>query len=517
MKKFLAMAMTGVMVLSSGIIVNADNGVTGAGVVEYDNSEAVAYDKVTVPTVATTASNYAFTLDPNGLLHTYDPTNYDAGSVYFSKIKDRATIKAADNVTLYTEAKSKVPQADWGTVITVSNKAITAIVGDCYVWVPDTTATVQSSGFTSGKPGKYVKLTTDNVGNYFELDSDETGVQRKADYKSGTNVFDGEIYKSTYTAVTGVITDSDVTPLTEEYVTLDDSGTVTAVKNLYTSNTGTAATKDDVVYTAATTQNAGSTNTATVVNKSTKAKTVKAVVTMKNVGGIKFKATNSYTDDTDASMYVVAKNTAQTPVTAVLSKASDTADTATATYTTELAAASGVSEVTYMSGENDKTGGHSYQRYAAADPTYTSDSFYIEATANTGAATAWDEWAAKVTDETRPEINIVYTVTDKTTEPTITGSATMTKSDNAEFTLSGLGELTVKSVVLKNCHNGAGDVLSPVTLKSASYSLANSKLVLDCTASDFTYRFTNESAAVDVEVTLSDDTVLTSELTFVNS
>lgn len=416
MNKLLALAMAGVMTLGNGIVVFAEDGVTGNGVVEYDNSEAVAYDIVEVPTVA--ASTYNFTLDPTGQLHTFQPAQYDEGTVYFSSIGTRASVEGKTGVTLYTQSKSAVAATNgvWGSIVTVTDGAISAVAPGYFVWVPDTA----DEAYDAGKPGKFVELTTSNIGNWFELKGDaaDANIGLKDDYKADPNVCDGKIYQNTYTAVTGnKITDSDTDPL-GNYVTITDDAP-TAFPNLYTSNTGTAATAADVEYTAAEVVNQGRTDAVTVINKSTNAKTVTATVTMSNTTGITFNNSATYAnDDDDASMYVTATNGTTTNA---LVAAADGAS-ATATYTVDLAAPT-IGEITYMAaGTNSATGGHNYARYEANGTTYGSDSFYITATANSNAAAkdAWNEWAAGVTSTTRPKINIIYTVADKVTAPSVT-------------------------------------------------------------------------------------------------
>lgn len=129
-------------------------------------------------------------------------------------------------------------------------------------------------------------------------------------------------------------------------------------------------------------------------------------------------------------MYVTATNGTTTNA---LVAAADGAS-ATATYTVDLAAPT-IGEITYMAaGTNSATGGHNYARYEANGTTYGSDSFYITATANSNAAAAdaWNEWAAGVTSTTRPKINIIYTVANKTDGPTITSGATTIASPDSD-------------------------------------------------------------------------------------
>lgn len=454
-KRFLAVAMTAVMTVgSSTAALAANEGVTGNGIVEYDNSEDIAYDIAAVDVPTLTASKYNFTLDPTGQLHTYNPSNYDEGTVYFSSTDTRASIKAKENVSLFTQSKKAVEPTSgvWnGIVKTVAEKAITEVESGFFVWVPDTA----NETYTAGKPGKFVEITKDNIGNWFELaapDTDgDTTIKLKPDYKFGANVCDGKVYQLSYDAVSNnTITDSDTDPLSK-YVTIENDAP-TAFPNLYKDNSGekVAATAADIEYTAAKTKNQGRTDAVTVINKSTKAKTVTAKVTMKNISNITFKDENAYDDDTDASMYVAATD-GTTANTFALEASADGA-TANATYSVDLAAPT-ITEITYMTSEtNEETGGHNYARYEAYGTVYNSDSFYITASANSSAEAkdAWDEWAKEVTDETRPEINIVYTVADKV-DTTIVQMAAISVVDSVAYArlVAGVSADSAKIVSVK--------------------------------------------------------------------
>jgi hypothetical protein len=415
LSKIFALAMAGVMAFGNTAVYAGE--ANGAGIVEYDNSEAVAYDVIEVPTIAD--STYDFTLDPTSQLHKYMPSEYGEGTVYFTSIGTRASIEGKTGVTLYTQSKVEVEYDEdstvWSDIVaTVEDDEIATVNAGYFVWVPDTAnATAQTGAYAKGLPGKFVEITKDNIGNWLELNGDAGNkkIALKDTFKVAPNVCDGKVYQLAYTAVTGnKITDSDVDPLSN-YVTIEDDE-ISEFINLYTDDEGTAATADDVTYTAEEPVNQGITDTVTVINKSTKAKTVTAVVTMSNVTGITFNETSTFAnDDTDASMYIAATNGTITKALA----ASANGATASATYTVDLAAPT-IEEITYMKAENDKnaaTGGHNYARYEANGTVYGSDSFYITAAANTEGADAWDEWAKTVTAETRPEINIVYTVADK--------------------------------------------------------------------------------------------------------
>lgn len=458
MKRFLAITIAGVMALSGSVTIFAD-GVTGSGAVEYDNSEDLAYDKVTVPTVS--AGTYAFTLDPTGQLHIFDQDNYDTGSVYFSAIKTRASVEAKTGVSLFKKIKTEeaaVSNAWDGVVKTVASGAIGEVNSGFYVWIPDTTV---DAAVTSGKLGKYEALTDSNIGNWFKLqdpdDSDNKKIVLKNDYKSGTNVCDGKIYKDDYEAITGdKITDSDLDSI-GNYVTIDSTGAATAFPNLYKEDSGSkvAATSADITVTKSETGNIGRTDAATVINKSTKDKTVTATVTMNNVSGLTFKNSATFaSDDTDTSVYFAATNGTTTNA---LEAASD-GTKATVTYTVDLDGVSTDDQITYQASGTTDIGGHQYLRYEAPDVTYDSDSFYITAAANTnaGAAAKWKEWADGLT--VAPTINVVYSVTDK--DSGSTNVATVDIAANGAFTITAPSNKTFDSETFESLYEGEYDDLT---------------------------------------------------------
>jgi hypothetical protein len=425
-KRILATIVAGVMVVGASVTAFAATSTneTGLGVVEYDNSEHVEYDVVSVPVMP--AHIFDFVLDPTGMLNEFDPATYETQeTIYFSAVKTAATIKGAANVTLYTLSKEKVAASDWGTVVkTVTNKAVVDFNGDFYVWIPD--EATSTTDYTKGKAGKYEKITAANFTNWFELSDPEDATSKDIKLTSGYKsvrsggagadnipACDGNIYRNKYDAVTNnTITETDTLPLTK-YVTLGaDKKTVTAVQDLYTDNTGTAATDSDVVYTPQVVNKQNRTVNMTVENKSTKDKTVTAAVSIKNISGITFTAdTTGFTNaDTDTKMYMAVK--AGTTEKALL--VGDDEGTASVTYTAKIDKPT-YTDILYSLGtENSATGGHNYGRYESAGTTYNENSFYITAQTN-GTQTnkaAWDEWAQSVTQDTRPEIKIVYSVVD---------------------------------------------------------------------------------------------------------
>ena len=468
-KRFLALTMAAVMVLGSSMVALADAGVTGDGVVEYDNSEDIEYDVIEVPTVS--ADTISLWFDPTGLLHEYNGDEYDEGTVYFNGVKSYAKVTATGDI--YTESlspKAKITgKQEWGDIVTVTGtttKTIDTVAAGFFVWVPDVPEGSATSPYTKGLPGKKVELTKQNIGNWFELADDTVpSIKLKGDYKAGANVCDGNIYEKTYTKATDkTITDSVLDPLSD-YVTVT-SGSMSAFPNLFkdpdSGTTKVAVASGDttgetpfITYTAAVTGKKTSTDPVTVINKSTKAKVVTAKVTLKNAGNITFKEASSdtmYNSDTTASMYIAATDGTTTNV---LTKA-EGATEATATYTANLAAPT-MTPITYQKTSiNDATGGHDYGKYEPYGVTYSSNSFYITASANPNAATAWNTLLANVTATTRPQLNVVYSVADKVDSHTVTFYANYDNADPATDTATT---------------DASGKVTAPATITRDDYTL----------------------------------------------
>ena len=78
-KKFIAFAVVATMVVGSTVTAFADEGVTGSGAIEYDDSVAISYDKIQVPTV--NASTFEFTMDPTNVISTAGYGSTDALSL----------------------------------------------------------------------------------------------------------------------------------------------------------------------------------------------------------------------------------------------------------------------------------------------------------------------------------------------------------------------------------------------------------------------------------------------------
>lgn len=488
-KRLLAVTVATTMVLSSGIVAFADGDTdsghaTGIGVVEYDDSVAVEYDKVTVDTISDSTA-FGFRLDPTGLLSEYEPGEFsDEYSVYFTTTsKGKISVEEGSTLSYLKKVVIADTNGVWkhGSItVTVKNGETPAsltysTIGEepLFIWMPDDN-TASKAGYSAGLPGKFVELTTPLANVYFEA-ADETnaaaGFKLKDDYRIETSdkaPIDGKLYHNVQTDIDGDLVDSKVTPLSS-YVTITD-GAITAVSNL-AKHTGSAYANsaNDFIYTAPETSKVNYSDTLEVVNKSTKAKTVTATVTLKNVEGLTFKDSDGYVTgtgndavyDDKASLWVKIDDGAATSKTLALS---DDGKTATATYTATLAAKTGGAEVTYRTKtDNAVTGGHSYARFEGAGAEYSSNSFKIIASANDNeqAKDAWIAWGKTVTASTKPEFDIVYSVTDVADEeeeeevtPTTAYAAVQNfggttgyvllakKSESEAFSISALSDVT---------------------------------------------------------------------------
>ena len=444
MKNVVALTMAATMVVGSALSVLAD-GVTGSGAIEYDNAAAISYDSVQVPTLV--AADYDMTLDPTGLLKQFDSVTYAANkTVYFKKTTVTAKIDAdksggattdGDGNTTYAGVYKKTT-AEENTLnnlveeVTLDGEgkvtAVVTVASDYMVWVPDSS--------NAGR-GKFETITKDNVLNYFDVTATGataiTAVTAKVDHLSGTNVFDGKLYKNTFTKLTGDVDAAD-------YVTLNSAGTaVQTVTALYKAD-GTAVAANDVTIIPATTAYTDTTNSVTVTNKSTKAKTVTATVTLQNADGLTISNSSTFADTSKAAVYIAATNGTKT---VALAKEDDVVS---AEYTVDLAAAT-ITPVKYQAQTKTDIGGHNYEQYENYNPTYTSDSFYITAAANsdTAAKDAWDTYAkAALEAKKAPTLNVVYTIADKQDKVTVTYNEN--KPAGVEANVEGLTSATAQVV-----------------------------------------------------------------------
>lgn len=498
MNRVLAVTLASTMILGSAMTVFAtESDVTGTGTVEYDDSTPVIYDKVQVPTI-TGSTAYNMQLDPAGLLKKYDPETFAANkTVYFNKTTTAEQIDAdksggevtpaTDPVTyngVYKEvvtAKDAVPST-LVTEVTLAEGEVTGVVSIAAspkyaVWVPDTA----SEDANNKGLGKLEPITKDNVLDYFDVTATAattiTAVTAKVKNLSGQNIFDGKIYEITYEKLSGKVNAAD-------YVTLTYSNGVASVgtvNSLYDKD-GTKISAGDIVLEQAVKEYTDQSDSVTVTNKSTKKKTVTATITLNNATGLTIKDDDTFTSDTDASIYVAATNGTDTEVLA------ESDGKITAVYTVDLEAPT-LAEITYQSTElnTDKLGGHKYLRYEPYGATYSSDSFYITAAVNKQTDDTDAAWKAYYKDATvAPTLKVVYSVADFVAAPdnyTVTFDS-KGGSDVASATVAAGGNATAPSDPTKADNSFGGWYTSEdegTTLSDAAFDFANTAINADIT------------------------------------
>lgn len=458
-KKFMAIATATILTITPMTVFGADTAtnktVTGAGAVENDNSTAPTYDAVVLPTMG--ANTFDFTLDPNGLLHEYDPDVYATQDTLLFRSETAAAtlaIKSDDSTTdkklykkTYVELSNVNEILSDLEVATSSSPTVTfksAATNEYYVWTP-------KSDTTEGQ-GEYKKLTDSNLYTYiipavtesagtYSLGSTATMVNPKLE-ASASN---GKVYKIAYT---------EVTDPTEAgaYVTAASGSTVSTISDgLYkTTDSGTTFTPVTVsdssilVYSPAFSTYNGTSDIIKIENKSTKAKTVTATLKVTNSDGLTFTDdVNFKKDDPENEGQKIADNDSMVYL-AVTDGSTSSAvkvgedGVATITGTYELAAPTST-PLTYMTNQKDSlTGSHIYKQFENNDVTYTSVSLKVTGKANKDAD--WDAYVKALKDYTpdpdadpadptdiKPGLEVVYTIEDAITiTMTTDGVVTMT-------------------------------------------------------------------------------------------
>ncbi len=514
MKKIIATLLTATLVVANVVPAFAD-GVDGAGAVEYNNSEAITYDKITLPTIA--GSTYDFTLDPQDLLHTFASNEYDLNTkpgVYFKSVKTEASFKKSTEsgaaAKIYSKSYTEVTDADVKkAIVTEVNEDGSAktVTSGFFVYAPTEFTDLAAGTTATGKAGDYLALTSANIGNYCDIseaDNDgKYGVSVKTAHFAGNAVCDGKLYTISYTEIAGTVTNNYPTVDLNEYFStkvVDGKTVIDTVKGVYkdgaTSGEYVLAAASDIAYTPAVVANQITTDKVTVINKSTKDKTVKAVVTMSNVGALKFKNADSFTDDATASVFFKATDgTAAND--AVLAKASDDAATATATYTLDVPGAT-VTELTYQGGTNSNTGGHDYFRFEAPGTAYNNNSFWITAKANStdAASDAWVAYGDTLDGTNKPAINIVYTVTNKKSAEEAADEEATTAANTFKSTYAEVLALTTETVEYEDLEDVNAALTAYAALDAAvKAKLTTEKALLDGLKTAAEAKETTEEAA----------------------
>ena len=469
MKKIIALSCAATMLFSStALAAGVDDTVEGGGnsVVENDNSTTPHIDKLVLPTVG--ENTYDFTIDPEGLLSKFDPITYATGqSVYFNATKTAAkleftTASDADTYGLYVQTKvvdtslAKLTELLDGKTQAEINAPLAGL-DQFFVWVPDT---------ANAGEGMYEALTPVNLPKVIDIAWSEdstpvvSGIELNIEAGSQSNlagdyIWDGEVYTVGYESISAEKAAAEYyVPATTEPAAAEslapglytapktevDAGTYT---NVHTAALGSAT--ENLKYVAAVMQQTGTTDAATIVNKSTFDIGVIAEVTVTNGTGLTFLNSSTIAgEDVTASIYMAL--TDGTKEAAV----DNTTGKATAYYVVK---GTGDTAHTYQveatTGTETGTGSHVYKQYLEATQTYSDVSFQITAKANTneGAMDAWEDYVETLTAtenaQTKPSIDVVFKFVEiddaavaETEGDTPTYTAAFTGVDSSVFTVT---------------------------------------------------------------------------------
>ena len=162
-----------------------------------------------VPTID--EGTYNFTLDPQGLLNTYNPEEYDTPQTMYFKTKNSpASIEIVDSSVYEADFyyKTKVnddahlnsTEAGKGlkNAVQVADSAIVDVEEGFYLWVPD----ASSEEKIAEGAGRFESITKDNINHYYDIiyTSDGTSIDSisAVSSKTLTTVTDGHIYRDGY-------------------------------------------------------------------------------------------------------------------------------------------------------------------------------------------------------------------------------------------------------------------------------------------------------------------------------
>jgi len=560
-KRVMAFLLSATMILGTGVTafattdeLNTGYNATGTGIIEYDNSGDIGYDRVKVPTSDEMKKVYDFIIDPMMTLNSADSDMYDANTVFFvpeaaalkidvaktiAKIKDADTLSTyADggNLAVYEKTaltENELKDADTLAAFTVDSdtvKLVTPATKVFYVYIPDT---------AEGKEGlgKYEELTDSNLDKYLTFTIDAGAVKEvsiRKGYKFAkegngiTNiaegVCDGNLYVEKLTPIDETELDAS------EYCTITD-GTITETK-LYaqlvkegeTEPTSSAVAAANIVSAEEDVKYTNQSQKVVVENQSTKDKVISANVTLKNITGITMSSSETVSGKT-AGMYMLATNGTDKTFLA----ASEDGSTATAKFTMNLAAPDLTDNIiTYRTNEkNDNTGGHNWLKYEGPSVEYNSAEFFLEAGTNSGkddadVKAAWTEFANTVTATTRPEVNVIYKINDVDYEPTLTGEEDSTIAEAGKTTTLTGADASKDYTITADFGGGkfattkVSSVTSPLSAKASSFvtpdvehgtitiakSLVSAVLTADETKKPITIVLSNADGSVTYEYTI---------------
>lgn len=505
MRKLSALVCAGALVMTSVVPAWAAQTSNSDGAVENMGEQGVSFDSIVLPAIAD--GTYDFTLDPEKLLKTYGGAAYTAAdSTFIFTATDTAASLAyekgtAPNVTdekVYSQAKTAAADnTGLEGALDVADSKVTGFKASAtnkefYVYIPDRS----SEEAIAQARGKYELIVPAgdgaNLEKYFTVTYPTATTvslafkgDKELDLESEVpNVCNGKLYTNDWVQVTKDF---------DQYVTIED-GKVTGIKEgvkLATKKSDGSAAIDitdatKITYKAATTKKAATSEKVTIVNKSSKDKTVKVKVNVTNGDGLEFAddATKAAAlDKTKASVFLRVSNGTAINDVYVKKTTVDDVNTYSAVAAFDV---SGVDTTvagtveTYMAGIDEKTGGHIFNAYLnpVADSAYSKVEFTLQGGAvdvagisdadqKKAAQKVWNDYAESLRSSStvvKPGVTVVYDIKDKVTKVTgtdvaLTGEVSFNDDGTAWFDLgTGVKPEEATDVQLVATTDGSEDV-----------------------------------------------------------
>lgn len=403
---------------------------------ENQGKDNLKFDKLVVPTID--EGTYNFTLDPQGLLNTYNPEEYDTPQTMYFKTKNSpASIEIVDSSVYEADFyyKTKVnddthlnsTEAGKGlkNAVQVADSAIVDVEEGFYLWVPD----ASSEEKIAEGAGRFESITKDNINHYYDIIYTSDGMSidsiSAVSSKTLTTVTDGHIYRDGYLKI-----DTDYI---SDHITLNEDDTaVVEYKNIYKKKKDAAdndsayseVKEEDVTLIPPTNHFTNKSNKATIVNKSSVDKTVRVKVNVLNGDGLHFADSSNFTDHSKPSIYLaIADDTPAANEKPVLKQTDKNTGIETFTAILEFDIEKPdftSSAITYMMDKEDSSNEHRFLSYLKKDIQYNKAGFFLTGATDGAeeAKEAWDMYAHKLRiskNPAKPSIEVIYEVVDKTT------------------------------------------------------------------------------------------------------
>ncbi len=435
-KKLSALICANVFIFMSFSVYAAPFEAEGDISIENQGNDNLKFDKLVVPTVD--EGTYNFTLDPQGLLNTYNPEEYDTPQTMYFKTKNSpASIEIVDSSAYEADFyyKTKVNddahlnslEAGKGlkNAVKVVDCAIVDVEEGFYLWVPD----ASSEEKIAEGAGRFQSITKDNINNYYDIvyTSDGAAIDSISAVSSKTlaTVTDGHIYKEDYLKI-------DTDHIADHIILNEDDSAIVEFKNIYkkkkdvvgNDNPYSEVKEDDITLIPPTNHFTNKSNKATIINKSSVDKTVRVKVNIINGDGLHFADSSNFSDHSKPSVYLaIADDTPAANEKPVLKQTDKNTGIETFTATLEFDIEKpdfASSAITYMMDKEDSSNEHRFLSYLKKDIQYNKAGFFLTGATDGAeeAQEAWDMYAHKLRiskNPAKPSIEVIYEVVDKTT------------------------------------------------------------------------------------------------------